>query len=55
MLRHKGAAFGESSLYVFRDERPLKASKPADLLLIPYYAWANREMGAMTVWLPVFP
>ena len=25
--------------------------EPVDLTLIPYYAWANRGLGAMTVWL----
>jgi hypothetical protein len=25
---------------------------PHDLVAIPYYAWANRGMGEMTVWLP---
>lgn len=28
-------------------------SKPFDLTLIPYYAWANRGRSAMSVWLPV--
>jgi uncharacterized protein len=26
--------------------------RPADLTAIPYYAWANRDLGAMKVWLP---
>ena len=39
----------------FRDDRALKPVRPADITLVPYYAWANREQGAMTVWLPVFP
>jgi DUF1680 family protein len=26
--------------------------QPADLIAIPYYAWANREPGAMRVWIP---
>ena len=29
-----------------------KATKPVDLLAIPYYAWDNRAGGAMAVWLP---
>jgi DUF1680 family protein len=24
----------------------------ANLIAIPYYAWANREPGAMRVWIP---
>jgi len=23
-----------------------------DVVAVPYYAWANREIGAMRVWLP---
>ena len=26
--------------------------RPARLVAIPYYAWANREPGAMRVWIP---
>ncbi len=29
------------------------AMKPVDITAIPYYAWANREPGAMQVWIPV--
>jgi DUF1680 family protein len=25
--------------------------RPVSLTAVPYYAWANREEGAMTVWL----
>ncbi len=37
--------------------RPLRGGsslprQPADLIAIPYYAWANREPGAMRVWIP---
>ncbi|MBC8875416.1 MAG: hypothetical protein H8E44_38820 [Planctomycetes bacterium] len=27
--------------------------RPVSLKLIPYYAWANRGISQMTVWLPV--
>ena len=27
------------------------ASNPVDFTAIPYYAWAHREMGEMSVWL----
>ncbi len=35
--------------------RPLsrEPSRPIDLTLIPYYAWANRGPSTMSVWLPV--
>ena len=29
------------------------ASRPVRLKLIPYYAWANRGVGQMTVWMPL--
>ena len=28
------------------------AEDEVDVVAIPYYAWANREIGAMRVWLP---
>lgn len=30
------------------------AGEPVELTAIPYYAWANRQDGAMRVWLPTF-
>jgi len=39
-------------LYRPLDEEILKFS-PVSLTAIPYYAWANRERGAMRVWLPL--
>jgi DUF1680 family protein len=27
--------------------------QPCQLTLIPYHLWANREPGAMSVWLPI--
>jgi DUF1680 family protein len=30
------------------------ASGPVQLTAIPYYTWANRDAGAMRVWIPVF-
>ncbi len=39
--------------------RPYRAAKPVytptTLTAIPYYIWANREPGAMRVWLPIDP
>jgi DUF1680 family protein len=31
------------------------AERPVTLTAVPYYAWANREKGAMTVWLGEAP
>ncbi|MEU1791589.1 hypothetical protein ABZ553_38080 [Streptomyces sparsogenes] len=32
---------------------PAAPAEPVRVTAIPYYAWANREAGAMRVWLPV--
>ena len=41
----------------YRDLRELPAEPPLErsqqLLAIPYLAWANREDGAMRVWIPL--
>ncbi len=56
VVKQKGLAWpkplAEQPLYTFAGEASV-ASKPQDLFLIPYYAWANREPNAMVVWLPV--
>jgi hypothetical protein len=31
---------------------PAPGGAPVELTAVPYYAWANREDGAMRVWLP---
>ncbi len=56
LLRHKGRVAEEPL-----DEEPLyeaaakaaRAYEPAELVFVPYYAWANRGQGAMEVWIPV--
>jgi uncharacterized protein len=35
--------------------QPQGASRQVALMAIPYYAWDNREPGAMKVWLPMTP
>ena len=56
VLHHAGAAFStplsDEPLYVDAAATRSRKSKPAELTLIPYYAWANREMDAMEVWVP---
>jgi DUF1680 family protein len=37
---------------LYAAEPPPTASAPAELTAIPYYRWANREPGAMRVWIP---
>jgi uncharacterized protein len=39
------------ALYRDAAEATPTASEPVKLIAIPYYAWANREVGAMQVWL----
>jgi DUF1680 family protein len=56
LLRHKGQVAEEpledEPLYEAAAKVGL-AYEPADLVFIPYYAWANRGQGAMEVWIPV--
>lgn len=55
VLKHEGAAFtqepGHDPLY-FRYGSLSRATKPAPLTFIPYYAWSNREQTPMEVWTP---
>jgi DUF1680 family protein len=55
VLHHNGEAYEVSSseepLYPLASSVPAK-TKPEDLTLIPYYAWANRDATAMQVWVP---
>lgn len=55
VLDGKGYTFDikewEGRLYKKFD--PLKRKKEVEYRLIPYYAWANREPGPMTVWLNI--
>ena len=41
----------EAALYRDAPTNGSGASEPVKLTAIPYYAWANREVGAMQVWL----
>ncbi|MCP5519961.1 MAG: glycoside hydrolase family 127 protein [Verrucomicrobiales bacterium] len=42
---------GDWSGQLYREVAPTPA-KPIPILLVPYYAWANRAPGEMTVWMP---
>jgi len=44
-------AEGDWGKTLFRQWRPSKA-EPVQVRLIPYYAWANRGVSHMTVWMP---
>jgi uncharacterized protein len=57
LLRHKGQVteepLDEEPLYQAAAKAEPHEYEPADLVFIPYYAWANRGQGAMEVWIPV--
>ncbi len=42
-------------LYAPHGTKTHRDFKPTELFAIPYYAWANREPGAMQVWIPLAP
>ncbi len=48
-LRAVRAPFGDSLYRLFRPVQP----ESVPIRLIPYYAWANRGVSHMTVWLPL--
>jgi hypothetical protein len=54
VLRGDGVAADATTyggqLYI-PDRIVTRAIKPVNFTAIPYYAWANREPSAMTVWL----
>jgi DUF1680 family protein len=57
LLRHKGRVaeepLDEEPLYEAAAKAEPPEHEPAELVFIPYYAWANRGQGAMEVWIPV--
>ena len=58
VLRYEGGVAASKAggpLYAATDiaTKVAPATKAAQLQLIPYYAWANREASAMQVWIPV--
>jgi DUF1680 family protein len=56
VVRARGREIDTSSwrhrLYRPLGSMPSAARRPVALTAIPYYAWANREPGAMRVWIP---
>lgn len=59
VVRAQGTLVDRSSwrnrLYRPLGTAPAPSRRPARLTAIPYYAWANREPGAMRVWIPRAP
>jgi len=56
LLRHQGFAtpkpFSEEPLYQAFERSRQQKGQEVTLTLIPYYAWANRLVGPMEVWIP---
>jgi len=56
VLRHLGLAtlkpLSEEPLYQPFESSYLARGREVELTFIPYYAWANRELSAMRVWMP---
>jgi DUF1680 family protein len=56
VLEHPGAWLPAESANLYQAELPSgQAPRPTTLRLIPYYAWSNRELSAMQVWIPYRP
>jgi DUF1680 family protein len=57
ILKHTGAAYEQplssEPLYEMLSRAAARKTRPVELTLIPYYAWANREPSAMQVWIPL--
>lgn len=51
-LRVDGVVRDPSDLAYVIDQQPAQ-SHAVELVAIPYYAWANRELGPMRIWIPV--
>ena len=53
VLEHPGALMGTQPTGLYQDTAaPAGAGQATTLRLIPYYAWSNRELSAMQVWIP---
>jgi uncharacterized protein len=52
VLRGRAVAVTRAATGLYR---PLadRSARPVDVALIPYYAWANRGVSRMTVWMPL--
>lgn len=50
LLRDK-SDWGGKLYRIYREEQKTK-SEPLQITAIPYFAWANRELGKMLVWIP---
>ncbi len=47
--------FQDESPYQARDPSVARLGRPVEVTAVPYFAWANRGVGPMRVWLPALP
>ena len=52
VLEHPGALLAPEPGGLYQEKFPNDSMHPAALRLIPYYAWSNRQLSAMQVWIP---
>ena len=52
VLKGRALRVDESDNGALYSEAGGETAEPLDVTLIPYYAWNNRGVGEMTVWLP---
>ncbi|HEY1730326.1 MAG TPA: beta-L-arabinofuranosidase domain-containing protein [Terriglobales bacterium] len=53
VLEHPGALLPAAAPVLYQETLPeRRAGKETTLRMIPYYAWSNRELSAMQVWVP---
>ncbi|MGB2755376.1 MAG: hypothetical protein WBD75_05910 [Phycisphaerae bacterium] len=55
LLVATGDSTGRGGVTVLQGQALADAERPVTLTAVPYYAWANREKGPMTVWLDEAP
>jgi hypothetical protein len=52
-VRHRAGLLG--GVTVLQGSALAEGHRPVTLTAVPYYAWANREKGAMTGWVDEAP
>jgi uncharacterized protein len=53
VLEHPGVWLPAEAGSLYQAEVPSgEGARPTRLRLIPYYAWSNRQLSAMQVWIP---
>ncbi len=52
VLEHPGAWLPASASTLYQAALPGGEPHPTSLRMVPYYAWSNRQLSAMQVWIP---